>query len=150
LPVGFSHTMSAGNKIAYFAYDPLSVHAASSVYYWYGFSRSAPQVQLLNWFDIAVGLEKDPVAVKGFELKQNYPNPFNPVTTIEYALTKAADVEIKVFDVTGKEVTTLVKGKNSAGNHTVTFDAKDLSSGLYVYTIKSAGHTSSKKMLLIK
>jgi hypothetical protein len=144
-------TLAAGNKIAFLAYDPLSLNAAPSQYYWFGFSETAPQVQVLKWFGCTVGIEDEIKAVPSlFKLSQNYPNPFNPVTKIEYTIAKTAKVELKVYDVLGKEVATLVNEVKNNGAHTVEFNASQLSSGLYFYKIKSGSFTCSKKMLLIK
>ena len=85
-----------------------------------------------------------------FALEQNYPNPFNPVTTIEYSVPSNAFVTVKVFDVMGREIAELVNGKKSAGNYIVQFDAKDLNSGIYFYTLETNGFKETKKMLLIK
>ena len=83
-------------------------------------------------------------------LTQNYPNPFNPVTKIEYALPQNSFVTLKVYDVTGKEVSELVDGLRSAGNYEINFDASNLNSGVYFYTLITEGFTETKKMLLIK
>lgn len=88
---------------------------------------------------------------KEFGLSQNYPNPFNPSTTIRYALPKAADVSIEVFNILGKRVGSLVNQRKSAGNYTTQFQASNLSSGVYFYTLRINGKVlKSQKMLLIK
>jgi hypothetical protein len=86
-----------------------------------------------------------------FGLKQNYPNPFNSSTMISYSLTKSVAVELNVYDVLGNKVRTLVSGTQPAGNYNVTFDARDLSSGVYFCRLSADGVTSEeKKMLLLK
>ncbi|MCL4548222.1 MAG: T9SS type A sorting domain-containing protein [Bacteroidetes bacterium] len=80
----------------------------------------------------------------------NYPNPFNPTTTINYQLPENGFVTIKVYDVLGKEVATLVNENKSAGYYNVNFDASKLTSGVYIYTISANGFIQSKKMLLMK
>ncbi|MBN1632639.1 MAG: S8 family peptidase [Ignavibacteria bacterium] len=85
-----------------------------------------------------------------YELSQNYPNPFNPNTTIKFAIPKQDLVKIKVFDVLGKEVSVLVNEQLDAGYYEVTFNAQNLSSGLYFYRIESSGLISTRKMLLVK
>jgi hypothetical protein len=86
----------------------------------------------------------------GFELAQNYPNPFNPTTTISYSIHQTGNVELKVFDLLGKEVVSLVNKVQNPGVYNVTFDAQDLSSGVYIYTLKSANAVMSNKMVLMK
>jgi hypothetical protein len=83
-------------------------------------------------------------------LKGNYPNPFNPTTTISFSLVNAGAVKLAVFDISGREVATLVNGYREAGAHNVTFDASNLTSGVYVYRLSSGDLTVSGKMILMK
>ncbi len=85
-----------------------------------------------------------------YSLSQNYPNPFNPTTSISFALPVAGNVELKVYDMLGKEVASLVSGSYTAGTHSVPFDASALASGVYVYKLTAGDFTDSKKMVLIK
>jgi len=85
-----------------------------------------------------------------FTLEQNYPNPFNPSTSIEYTIPKSGLVTLKVYDVLGREVATLVNGQNESGKHTVEFDASNLNSGVYFYKIESGNFFATKKMILVK
>lgn len=85
-----------------------------------------------------------------YSLDQNYPNPFNPSTTISFGLPKQEFVTLKIYDVLGKEVTTLVNEEMSAGNYTKTWDAKDLSSGIYLYKLNAGKFTETKKMILVR
>jgi len=85
-----------------------------------------------------------------YALKQNYPNPFNPSTTIEYALPKAGNVKLVVYDIMGREVATLVDEFKQAGIYNVQFDASGLSSGVYFYRIETKDFNQTKKMLIIK
>jgi Secretion system C-terminal sorting domain len=81
---------------------------------------------------------------------QNYPNPFNPTTTISYQVPKDGRVTIKIFDIIGREVTTLVDEFKPSGRYSVKFDASRLSSGIYFYSIRSGDYNAVKKMSLIK
>jgi hypothetical protein len=91
------------------------------------------------------------VAPNAFTLEQNYPNPFNPSTTIRFTLPTAARVQIAVYNVLGEEVATVVDEEMAAGTFTTTFDAGNLSSGIYVYTLKTnTGFSQARKMLLVR
>jgi hypothetical protein len=85
-----------------------------------------------------------------FVLKQNYPNPFNPSTTIEFNLLKADQVELNIYDVLGRKITTLVNRSMQAGSHNIEFDASNLASGVYFYQLKVGNKSSIKKMNLMK
>ncbi|MEI7483411.1 MAG: M28 family peptidase [Ignavibacteriota bacterium] len=85
-----------------------------------------------------------------YELNQNYPNPFNPLTKINFAIPKKAFVTLKVYNLLGKEVATLISDTKNAGYYTIDFNASDLSSGVYYYRLESDGFTDVKKMMLIK
>jgi glucuronoarabinoxylan endo-1,4-beta-xylanase len=85
-----------------------------------------------------------------YSLSQNYPNPFNPSTAIDYSLAKGSFIQLRIFDVLGREVKTIIHKKESAGKHTVYFDASDMNSGIYFYRITADDFVESKKMILIK
>jgi len=95
--------------------------------------------------------EENPTETAGrFELSQNYPNPFNPSTVISYNLPDAQNVQLKVYDLLGKEVKTLVSGIQNPGSYNVTFDASGLASGIYFYRLTAGSFTEIKKMTLVK
>jgi hypothetical protein len=98
----------------------------------------------------AVSNETDPEIASDFSLSQNYPNPFNPTTNITYNVPSQGNVTLKVFNMLGQEVATLVNGVRSSGDHTVTFDASKLSSGMYIYRLNAGNTSLTKKMMLIK
>jgi hypothetical protein len=85
-----------------------------------------------------------------FTLMQNYPNPFNPSTTITFSIPKNSQTSLKIFDVLGREVRTLVNEKLSAGSYNVSINASDLTSGVYFYSLRSGNFTETKKMMLLK
>jgi len=102
-------------------------------------------------YDIFTGV-KPPVNIlpDKYSLKQNYPNPFNPSTTIKFSLPEDGIVKLKVYNLLGKEVATITNDFYKAGEYRVDFNAGDLSSGVYFYTIKAKNFTQTKKMTLIK
>ncbi len=95
-------------------------------------------------------LESETNLISEFRLFQNYPNPFNPTTKIKYSLPIQTNVKLNIYDVLGKEIITLVNKEMIAGNYEVVFNASELSSGLYFYTLKTDSFVSSKKMMLVK
>jgi len=97
-----------------------------------------------------LGIGDDPYIANGFELSQNYPNPFNPVTHISYTVPVTGQVKLSVFNVLGEEVSTLVNNVVTSGKHTATWNASNMPSGVYFYSIEAAGFTQTKKLLLIK
>ncbi len=129
------------------------------VMYWYEEGNTTPIVNPLArtviyvspvTFFIPSTSVDDGVNLNSFELAQNYPNPFNPSTSINYSLAERSNVSIKVFDMLGREVANLVNTVQEAGSYDVTFNASNLASGMYVYSITAGNFTSSKKMMLLK
>ncbi|MGE5353736.1 MAG: T9SS type A sorting domain-containing protein [Acidobacteriota bacterium] len=96
------------------------------------------------------GMDLGDTKTKGYALFQNYPNPFNPTTIITFEIPDESMVELKVFDVLGKEVSTLVRENKPAGRYSVNFDASRLSAGIYVCRLRAGQYTFSRKMSLIK
>ncbi|MBN2570832.1 MAG: T9SS type A sorting domain-containing protein [Ignavibacteriales bacterium] len=88
--------------------------------------------------------------VNEFQLFQNYPNPFNPTTMIKYSIAIEGLVELKIYNILGEEITTLINENKNAGNYSIEFNGQDLSSGVYFYRIKSGKFTEIKKMILMK
>lgn len=87
---------------------------------------------------------------EAYSLFQNYPNPFNPTTVIGYKLAVSSHVTLKVYDILGREVTTMVNERQIAGNHSVTFSAVNLPSGVYFYRLQAGSFSETKKLLLLK
>lgn len=85
-----------------------------------------------------------------YQLMQNFPNPFNPVTTIKYSIPKTSKISLVVYDVLGREITTLVNEEKLAGNYTVQFDGANFSSGVYFYVMRADNFTDTKKFVLLK
>ena len=109
-----------------------------------------PSVKKFMRADVT-SIQRDPSEIpQGFTLSQNYPNPFNPQTNIEFEMKDAGLATLKVYDVLGREVATLVDEHLVAGKYTATFNATSLSSGTYVYQLDVTGHRLSGKMMLMK
>ena len=87
---------------------------------------------------------------KSFNLSQNYPNPFNPSTNIQFAITSNQFVSLKIYDIVGHEIATLVNEKKLPGKYEVQFNAASLPSGVYIYKLSTDGYSSIKKMILLK
>ena len=113
----------------------------------------------LNWYPalldrwtkgLAVGVADAPRLPEQFSLEQNYPNPFNPATTISYSVPKESRVTLKVFDMLGREVATLVNEVKQPGEYRLTFEASRFASGAYVYRLSSPNQTIVRKMMLMK
>ena len=96
------------------------------------------------------GVEDKISTVSSFSLSQNYPNPFNPVTTIRYSIGKPVRVILKIFDILGKEVTTLVNEEKPSGNYSINFDGSNLASGIYYYQMRAGEYTQTMKFILLK
>jgi glucuronoarabinoxylan endo-1,4-beta-xylanase len=99
---------------------------------------------------LVTNVDNKPLTPIEFSLSQNYPNPFNPSTTIDYSLAKESFVQLKIFDVLGREIRTLVKERIATGKYTIQFDATNLNSGIYFYQITAGDFIQSKKMILVK
>ncbi len=89
-------------------------------------------------------------AVIRYSLSQNYPNPFNPITNINYSVPDRQFVQMKVYDILGREVVTLVNEEKKAGNYSIQFDASRISSGVYFYQMKAGSYSVTKKLILLK
>ena len=150
-------TLSNGNKIAFFSFDPIAVNTkspkANAKYFRFGTTIQAPQVKVLQWFNLITGIEeatsKIPTECK---LYQNYPNPFNPETTISYRVQAASQVSIKVYDVLGREVATLVNEYKQAGAHNckLRIENGELPSGVYYYQMRAGNFVETKKFVFMK
>lgn len=92
----------------------------------------------------------DPSNLASFKLFDNYPNPFNPSTTVRYSIPEASFTSIKIYDALGNEASSLVNENKQAGTYEVEFNASNLSSGIYYYTLQSGSFNETKKMILMK
>ncbi len=120
--------------------QPFMSSESNGVGFWYQASQ-----------ELNVEVEQSTLNVpKEFQLQQNYPNPFNPTTTIQFELPKKSTVTLKLFDILGREVATLVDAELESGVHKINFDGKDLASGIYFYRIHAEGFLKTKKLMLLK
>lgn len=101
-------------------------------------------------FEAITDVKDDNSSVHDFRLEQNYPNPFNPATVINYKLSESDFVSLKVYDIIGNEVATLINKQQPAGSYSVNFDATNLPSGIYVYRLQAGSKIQTKKMTLLK
>jgi photosystem II stability/assembly factor-like uncharacterized protein len=111
----------------------------------YGFSIVYRQYE-----KIVTDVERDDLTPHLFTLFQNYPNPFNPTTTINYQIPSTGHVSLKIYDILGREIATLVNEEKSAGNYEIKFDGSNLSSGVYFYRLQSGSFSETKKFVLLK
>ncbi len=122
------------------------------------FDRATGNTGTLSGWSLTLGTSAGPTSVdrishetpEGFVLKQNYPNPFNPSTTISFSIPRSAAVSLKVFDLLGKEVATLVREELKSGSYETTFEGNGLSSGMYFYRLEAGGFVQTKKLVLQK
>ncbi len=101
-------------------------------------------------FDSATSVSDRNNFLNGYSLKQNYPNPFNPTTSIEYSVPSNEYVILKIFDILGNEMATLVNEQKETGNHKINFNASNYPSGLYIYSITAGNFNQVRKMMLLK
>jgi hypothetical protein len=125
-----------GDKIVYDNLNPQSIHGAIVMHNRIILTKEDDEETLST-----------PVE---FTLEQNYPNPFNPATTINYSIPEAGNVEMKVYDILGNEVATLVNEAKAPGNYSAVFDASTFASGIYIYTLRANNFVQTKKMILVK
>ncbi len=105
----------------------------------------------LTWnYNLITDVPRETSLPLEFKLEQNYPNPFNPATTIQFSIPKTESVTLKVYDLLGREVATLVNEEKSPGDYEIRFDGSNLASGMYIYQLQAGNMVISKKMMLIK
>ena len=121
------------------------IYLGYNFYSYYGLS-----VRCINEYEFTSVEDAQYKLPTDFSLQQNFPNPFNPTTTINYSVPKSGIVKIKVYDLLGKEVATLVNENKPTGNYSVQFNAVKLVSGVYFYRMEAGSFSQTKKLLLVK
>jgi len=143
--IGFVDGKGNSTEINYYSFnDNPQLSGVNQIYY------RLKQVDLDGTFSYSDVVSVSYDVPAEFVLNQNYPNPFNPSTTISYFVPKESFVSIKIYDFLGREVTTLVSEMKSIGSYELRFDASNIPSGTYFYTMTADGYASTKKMILIK
>lgn len=140
--IGFVEGSGNSNSIKNYSYTDKAVSG--------NLSYRLKQIDFDGSFKYSKEIEASVKLPAQFSLDQNYPNPFNPATSISYQLPNDEKVVLKIYNILGSEVTTLVNENQSAGNHKVTFDASGLSSGIYFYSIQAGSFSQTRKMILNK
>jgi len=141
---GFGVSTSGDTKVTSSAGIPFAGSSENS-------SSSILSGFLTNYSLIITGIEDEQSIIPAvYKLNQNYPNPFNPSTIINYQIPEEGFVTLKIYDILGKDVKTLVNEQKAVGSYNIKFDASDLASGFYIFQIRINSYISSKKMLLIK
>ncbi len=157
-----------GGKSAFMAFDPIALNTVPS-YYWVGASYywnvlaghtacptdASPLVSVYEALKEIVSVEDDFEQPTAFSLRGNYPNPFNPVTNIQYVLHTDMHVEIRIYDVLGRGVKTLLNAQQTAGEQIVQWDSRNdlgipVAAGVYLYQIQAGEFVQTKKMVLLK
>ncbi len=137
------------DHLTYVAYNPSSQERL--VTFSDGFIMTVPERSMkTERSEMAVSIDENQGTPQSFVLAQNYPNPFNPQTQISYTLPGPGNVVLEVYSMIGQKVSTLINTQKSAGNHSVSFDASSLSSGMYIYRLRFNNQVQIKKMMLIK
>ena len=160
-----SNGAAISNATGYKSFTELLPIGSGNVVFTWGDERSgsdnrnifAQQLNASGQLGVVTNVENDQQSVSDFFLYQNYPNPFNPSTTIKYTIpnvtlsgVEGSRVQLKVYDILGNEVATLVDEFKPAGSYEVNFDARGLSSGVYIYKLNSGSLTEINKMVLMK
>lgn len=135
----------------------VNINSNASVVVYYAFAIGANQAEMVAAineaqvkYNTVLSVDKLSDLPVGYSLEQNYPNPFNPNTKIQFSINDTQPITLKVFDILGNEVATLVNQELTAGSYQYDFDASNLSSGVYYYKLQAGNFTETKKMILMR
>ncbi|MDY0080435.1 MAG: T9SS type A sorting domain-containing protein [Ignavibacteriales bacterium] len=157
-PSAFNLQTGGDGAVAMFAKSPVTLQPGGSTDTYIAIAYGVTEAQMRANLDTAViqyntlvSVEENPSVIpEHFSLMQNYPNPFNPATTISFTVPHSDFITLKVYDILGNEVATLVNESLAPGTHNVSFNALNLSTGTYLYKLSNSNSTLTNKMLLIK
>lgn len=138
-------TVKSGEKFRFRIYPWYKASTASATRYIF-----TQNIIITGKTSGGVGVENENSLPSEYSLEQNYPNPFNPSTKISFSMPKSGYTKLTVYDLLGREVAALVNGNLNAGLHSVDFNASNMPSGIYIYSLNSGDYSVSKKMLLMK
>jgi len=154
--VGFVKGSGNSNSVKEYFFTDIPNHSSiqAPVPSWAGFNHSfryrLKQIDNDGKFTYSKEIEVGDLRPSTFDLRQNYPNPFNPSTIISYSIPVASNVKLEVYNVLGKLITTLVNKTQEAGIYNISFNAGELSSGIYYYTVQAGVYFATKKMLYLR
>jgi hypothetical protein len=143
--IQYEGTFGTGTAIGKLVYAGFAVETIGTAA-----ARAALMSRVVGFFGGVSAVDAPPELPATWSLSQNYPNPFNPSTNITFTVPQAAFVSLKVYDVLGREIATLVSGQKDAGIHRVTFDASYLPSGAYLCVMRAGEFATVRKMTLIR
>ena len=141
--VGFVHGNGTSNSPHEYSYTDAGISSGTYAY-------RLKQIDNSGVFKYSASTEVTIAAPKAFALNQNYPNPFNPTTVISYQLPIMGNVSLRIYDMLGREVETLVNETQEAGSYEVVFNASNIASGVYFYRLQAGDYTAMKRILLVK
>ena len=142
--IGFVKGAGNSNSTKIYSFNDVSANLSGKYYY------RLKQVDTDGSFEYSEEIMIELDKTGSYQLEQNFPNPFNPTTIITYQIPRKSRVVLKIFDVLGRDIRTLVNEVKDAGRHKVEFNASDLSSGRYFYQINAGNYTSVKKLIVAK
>jgi len=131
-------------------FDQVDYIGAFGSNFWINGWTALYQNGITNPIITSVETDEEQLLPADFKLSQNYPNPFNPSTTIEFSLPEASNVKLAVFNILGQQVAELINEVKNAGTHQIQWNASNLSSGMYIYSLQANGNVVTKKMTLLK
>ncbi|HDP99973.1 MAG TPA: T9SS type A sorting domain-containing protein, partial [bacterium] len=153
------HKETNGTKTVFLTFDQLCLdtwalpsYTTTDGYHWTEPNVHSVVGASLNWFGLGTSVDDNnlPTIAAEYSLQQNYPNPFNPETVINYSISQPGLVKLAVYNVLGQKVAELVNEHQTANSYKVTFDANNLTSGVYFYNLEVGDYSKTMKMMLLR